>query len=64
VVSHFINYGLTHLGEQRATDDDKRVWLDRLRTMRWREVATNLALFYDFEYLGAGAYTLPLFSST
>lgn len=39
-----------------ASDDDRRMWLNKLRGARWREVSGNMALFYDFEYLGGAKW--------
>lgn len=39
-----------------VSDDDRRVWLNKLRGARWREVSGNMALLYDFEYLGGAKW--------
>ena len=54
VINHYIYSGLRR--DPKANDDDRRAWLNKLRGARWREVSGNMALFYDFEYLGGAKY--------
>lgn len=54
VINHYISSGLKR--DDKATDEDRRVWLSKLRTVRWREVSSNMALYYDFEYLGGARW--------
>ena len=58
MINHYLAAGLLHLihRDPKVSEEDKRQWLLRLRAARWREVSTNIALQYDFEYLGGAKW--------